>query len=522
MFTDISDYFSERLNTALSYLKPTGTAGEPANEPSDQLYKIPSTPLREGKNSFVLTRSQCDNTCSANCLVHKRRKRKAKVIDTSSDLSLNSFETESTGTAEQPDEQATSSKRSARTTMAKRKVAAKSSKYSNHAVFSDDEGIEDELPEVVERNYVNRYNYYENFTNLSDRSGTTATGSAVRRSFYPALIGVLVMALIAIFYLSTSHNLNSIIDPENYTRLFEADPQSASNNLRAIETFKQELRQSFSQLNERIDRVEAQLKVHLQQQEQLGQRLDRLEADPKRIDQIAAELSNFKVQIDQLSGQFSEHFSSHSTSHSSSASSTAGDCNNANVRQLIKEALATYDADKTGIVDYASEFAGGEIVSTGCTESYDLKGASYKILGLPIWSPPNIPRFVIQPNSSPGQCWYFRGNKGSLVIKLSRAIRPESFSYEHIPVRNAPDGHINSAPKHFEVRGLDGENADDNWLLGEFDYDRDGDPIQFFRFENTDRPLEYVEFNVLDNHGNEEFTCLYRIRVHGVKVDKEE
>lgn len=537
MFTN---YFSERLNTALSYLKPTeASSGDPASSnerPSDQLYKIPSTPLREGKNSLILTRSQCDNTCSANCLVHKRRKRKAKVNDTSSDLSLNSVETESTGTADQLDDpgsptKATSSsgRKSAattRTTMSSRRkgtTGKSTSKYSNHhAVFSDDEGIEDEQPEIVEHNYVNRYNYYENFSNLTEATRTIAASPAARRSFYPVIIGLLVVVLVSIFFLSTSQNFNSITDPENYARLFDpVDQQSAESNLRAIESFKQELRQSFSALNQRIDRVETQLKVHLQQQEQLSQRLDQVKAaaDPKvhakRIDQIVAELSSYKVQIDKLSSQFSSRFS---------LSSANGDvnCQFDDIRQLIKEALATYDADKTGIVDYASEFAGGEIVSTGCTESYDLKGASYKILGLPIWSPPNIPRFVIQPNSSPGQCWYFRGNKGSLVIKLSRAILPESFSYEHIPVRNAPDGHINSAPKHFEVRGLDGENADDNWLLGEFDYNKSGDPIQFFRFENTDRPVEYIEFNVLDNHGNEEFTCMYRIRVHGVKVDKEE
>lgn len=34
------------------------------------------------------------------------------------------------------------------------------------------------------------------------------------------------------------------------------------------------------------------------------------------------------------------------------------------IRNIVKEALAVYDADKTGLVDYALESAGGEIVST--------------------------------------------------------------------------------------------------------------------------------------------------------------
>lgn len=504
MFTNLS----QRLNSTLAYLKPTadGESSEPA---SDQLYKIPSTPLKSTKNSLILTRSQCDNTCSANCLVHKRRKRKAKAADTSSDLSLVSTES-----ADHLDE-STKATTSRSTTMppSKRRPSPKSTKYSNHhAVFSDDdEGIdEDEVPEAVERNYVNRYNYYENFKNLNEVRRTIAANPTVRSSFYPVLIGLLCVLLTGVFLWSTSQQLShNITGPENRL-LNTVEGLGEQSNPRAIESFKQELQQSFAKLHQRIDRIETELQAHRQTQAQLNARLDRLDSklEPytKQIDQIATELGSYKVQINQMAGEFSP----------------GSDCKLDDCHQLIKEALATYDADKTGIVDYASEFAGGEIVSTGCTESYDLKGASYRILGLPIWSPPNIPRFVIQPNSSPGQCWYFRGNKGSLVIKLSRSILPESFSYEHIPVRNAPDGHINSAPKHFEVRGLDGENADDNWLLGEFDYDKRGDPIQFFRFANTDRPVEYIEFNVLDNHGNEEFTCMYRIRVHGVKVDKEE
>lgn len=143
-------------------------------------------------------------------------------------------------------------------------------------------------------------------------------------------------------------------------------------------------------------------------------------------------------------------------------------------------------------------------------------------MGLAIWSVPNTPRYVIQPNTSPGQCWYFKRNKGSLIIKLSRLIQPESFSYEHISVLNAPDGHINSAPRLFEVRALENPNADESWLLGEFEYDKNGDTIQLFKFNKPNRPTEYIEFNILDNHGNEEFTCLYRIRVHGKKIDREE
>lgn len=50
---------------------------------------------------------------------------------------------------------------------------------------------------------------------------------------------------------------------------------------------------------------------------------------------------------------------------------TAG-LNESAVIRIVKEALLKYDADKTGMVDHALESAGGNIISTRCTESYQV------------------------------------------------------------------------------------------------------------------------------------------------------
>lgn len=47
--------------------------------------------------------------------------------------------------------------------------------------------------------------------------------------------------------------------------------------------------------------------------------------------------------------------------------------NESAVIRLVKEALLKYDADKTGMVDHALESAGGNIISTRCTESYQVR-----------------------------------------------------------------------------------------------------------------------------------------------------
>lgn len=50
-----------------------------------------------------------------------------------------------------------------------------------------------------------------------------------------------------------------------------------------------------------------------------------------------------------------------------------GGLNESAVIRIVKEALLKYDADKTGMVDHALESAGGNVVSTRCTESYQVR-----------------------------------------------------------------------------------------------------------------------------------------------------
>ncbi|XP_054168076.1 uncharacterized protein LOC128965408 [Oppia nitens] len=56
------------------------------------------------------------------------------------------------------------------------------------------------------------------------------------------------------------------------------------------------------------------------------------------------------------------------------------------VRSLISEALAVYDADKTGQPDYALEPSGGTIINTRCSETYDPHGVECNIHKMKILS----------------------------------------------------------------------------------------------------------------------------------------
>lgn len=121
------------------------------------------------------------------------------------------------------------------------------------------------------------------------------------------------------------------------------------------------------------------------------------------------------------------------------------------VRRIVREVLAIYDADKTGLVDFALESAGGQVLSTRCTESYQMKSAEISIFGIPLWYPSNTPRTVISPSVQPGECWAFQGFPGFLVMQLNNKVYVTGFTLEHIPKSLSPNGHIDSAPYNFSV-----------------------------------------------------------------------
>ncbi|XP_021353217.1 SUN domain-containing protein 2-like isoform X2 [Mizuhopecten yessoensis] len=186
------------------------------------------------------------------------------------------------------------------------------------------------------------------------------------------------------------------------------------------------------------------------------------------------------------------------------------------IRTIVDDALLKYSADKIGLPDFALESSGGSVISTRCSETYHKKTAQYSIMGIPLWYASNSPRTVIQPEVHPGSCWAFQGSQGHLVVELSTIITPTGFSLEHIPKSVAPNGKIDSAPKDFLVQGMTGEKDVSGKVLGNYTYNDDGRPLQFFPIQVSDPGFfKFVELKILSNHGSPVFTCVYRFRVHG-------
>lgn len=184
----------------------------------------------------------------------------------------------------------------------------------------------------------------------------------------------------------------------------------------------------------------------------------------------------------------------------------------------LNEALVHYDADKTGRTDFALESAGGRIVTVKNCQNYRQESGWLRYILFPILPlcPANGARIMLQPGVLPGQCWAFKGDKCSVVIKLLGPVIIDSVSLEHLYQQISPTGDISSAPKDFTILGLRSSTDKNARELGKFTYCLEKPALQVFPIDKyCNETFNYVEMQIDSNHGNSEYTCVYRLRVHG-------
>uniref|UniRef100_A0A7S1XUJ1 SUN domain-containing protein n=2 Tax=Phaeomonas parva TaxID=124430 RepID=A0A7S1XUJ1_9STRA len=116
------------------------------------------------------------------------------------------------------------------------------------------------------------------------------------------------------------------------------------------------------------------------------------------------------------------------------------------------------------------------------------------------------------------------GSSGHLELRLAAPTKVHGVSVEHADASYS--WNTKTAPKDMRVLGLD-NTCMEPLLLGEFDYlvsEDDAVPaVQYFKLDNPNaEAFERVRVEVLSNHGSAEYTCLYRVRVHGTPGDVQE
>ncbi|XP_075593684.1 SUN domain-containing protein 3-like [Balearica regulorum gibbericeps] len=176
----------------------------------------------------------------------------------------------------------------------------------------------------------------------------------------------------------------------------------------------------------------------------------------------------------------------------------------------IEKALDSYPQMR----DWALEALGATIDEKRTSKSYGGQGKKTWWLFPFAFSSANPPETILQLRIAPGSCWAFQGSRGHVVIRLPEPIWPTAFTIWHISKAVSPSGEVSSAPKEFAVSGVDEAMAET--LLGMFTYDVHKEIAQTFHVQTElPRTFRSITFQVHSNWGNPEYTCVYRVQVHG-------
>ncbi|BES99696.1 Hypothetical protein NTJ_12513 [Nesidiocoris tenuis] len=178
-------------------------------------------------------------------------------------------------------------------------------------------------------------------------------------------------------------------------------------------------------------------------------------------------------------------------------------------QRIFEEEMRKFTMDRTGMTDFAMKFLGGTIVSSSY-QAHDFGQAASGLLD---------PSSILEPDAFPGDCWAFAGSKADVVIRLFARIHVQNVTLEHIPPYISPTGDIKSAPRLFSVVGLDDPAADQGHSFGSYLYREGGPAVQTFPVQHpSDATFQFVRIYFQENHGNDKFTCVYRIRIHGERA----
>jgi SUN domain-containing protein 1/2 len=234
------------------------------------------------------------------------------------------------------------------------------------------------------------------------------------------------------------------------------------------------------------------------------------------------------------------------------------------IGRLVDGAVARTQADLLARPDFALHSGGAAVIPSLTSETYALRprGVGGAVLGLVTghgYAVGRPPVTALHHELHLGHCWPFAGAQGQLGVKLAAPVRVDAVSVDHVAKEVALD--MRTAPRDMELwalvegeenvarvreylaerararaAGEDDDDADDEahpaelprdalyLRLARFAYDAHAaQNVQTFAVPERVRALGVdtgvVALRVRDNWGHPDFTCVYRVRVHGERAD---
>jgi SUN domain-containing protein 1/2 len=129
----------------------------------------------------------------------------------------------------------------------------------------------------------------------------------------------------------------------------------------------------------------------------------------------------------------------------------------------------------------------------------------------------NDPSLVITSKLEPGECWAMTGSSGYVTIRLSTSIIPDSIFISHVAIQET----MHSALRDFKLFGHKNDwNADKPVEIMTGTFDAHGSRTQEFTIpEDMNDSYQIFSLKVLSNHGQPDYTCLYRVKIFGQAME---
>ncbi|KAF8656261.1 hypothetical protein AX16_002697 [Volvariella volvacea WC 439] len=245
--------------------------------------------------------------------------------------------------------------------------------------------------------------------------------------------------------------------------------------------------------------------------------------------------------------------------------SSSGQDVTAIISQLVEDAVTVYNKDILARPDFALYSAGARIIPSLTSPTYEIQPSGFKNTLRSLvtgngYAIGRAPVTAIHHDTHSGLCWPIPGVRGQLGVALAQSVRITDFTIEHVAKEVAFD--MRSAPRDMEVWALvEGDNIDKvkQWQtekakqreqaiargeqveaeptypttlptdvqyirIANFTFDAHSSKnIQTFPVSPDVKDLD-TNFNIVvllmkNNWGQDTYTCLYRFRVHGQRVD---
>ncbi|XP_063489850.1 sperm-associated antigen 4 protein isoform X2 [Symphalangus syndactylus] len=192
----------------------------------------------------------------------------------------------------------------------------------------------------------------------------------------------------------------------------------------------------------------------------------------------------------------------------------------ANSERVAKLVFQRLNEDFVRKPDYALSSVGASIDLQKTSHDYADRNTAYFWNRFSFWNYARPPTVILEPHVFPGNCWAFEGDQGQVVIQLPGQVQLSDITLQHPPPSVEHTGGANSAPRDFAVFGLQVDDETEVFL-GKFTFDVEKSEIQTFHLQN-DPPAAFpkVKIQILSNWGHPHFTCLYRVRAHGVRTSE--